>query len=81
MSTNAMKPVSADVARTSVQDPSLFINRELSWLAFNERVLALSWRRLRDHQVNSGRADPIWKLEWPDMQTVRSAGLYSLRQP
>ena len=43
MSTNAVKPVSPDVARTSVQDPSLFINRELSWLAFNERVLALAW--------------------------------------
>src|ERR671916_552904 len=33
-----------DVARRpSLSDPSLYINRELSWLAFNDRVLAQAW--------------------------------------
>ena len=43
MTTHAVNPVPGDAARPSLQDPSLFINRELSWLAFNERVLALAW--------------------------------------
>jgi polyphosphate kinase len=43
MTTSAVNPSAGDAVRTSLQDPSLFINRELSWLAFNERVLALAW--------------------------------------
>jgi len=35
----AIKPVTAEAAATSLDDPRLFSNRELSWLAFNERVL------------------------------------------
>src|SRR5947207_10063722 len=34
------QPVSDSVRLDS---PSLYINRELSWLAFNERVLAQAW--------------------------------------
>jgi polyphosphate kinase len=29
----------ADIPRQGLRDPSLYINRELSWLKFNERVL------------------------------------------
>src|SRR5271156_6341529 len=34
--------VADDVAATSLLDPSLYLNRELSWLDFNDRVLQLA---------------------------------------
>jgi polyphosphate kinase len=43
MTTPALNSSPGDDVRPSLQDPSLFINRELSWLAFNERVPALAW--------------------------------------
>ncbi len=43
MTISAVNSSAGDAGRTSQQDPSLLISRELSWLAFNERVLALAW--------------------------------------
>jgi len=38
-SNNGFKPASVPHMNRSVSDPSLYINRETSWLAFNRRVL------------------------------------------
>jgi len=35
-----MMPTAAPIASVALDDPSLYINRELSWLEFNQRVLA-----------------------------------------
>src|SRR5687768_14765845 len=37
-----MEAVTAPAAATQVDSPDLFVNRELSWLQFNERVLELA---------------------------------------
>src|SRR5215212_3896472 len=68
--------------RPSLSDPSLYINRELSWLAFNDRVLAQArderhplLERVRFVAISETNLDEFFMIRVSGLQQQVASGL------
>src|SRR3954471_11119814 len=61
--------------RPSLDDPSLFFNRELSWIDFNDRVLQLA-EEPRLPLLERAKFCAIWTSNLDEFFMVRVAGLH-----
>ncbi len=71
----SVAPQQAEATDTHLKDPSLYLNRELSWLDFNERVLQLA----EDEQLpllERVKFCAIYTTNLDEYYMVRVAGLY-----
>src|SRR3712207_1977103 len=71
---NGSKDMTDVARRPSLSDPSLYINRELSWLAFNDRVLAQA-RDERHPLLERVRFVSISEINLDEFFMIRVSGL------